>query len=113
MTLPKPVLYFTNGSRQEVLPANKETFTLEELQGFVGGTVQFAYLADGRIIVVNDDGKVLNLPFNAAATALFNQGDRLWYDPIMGNALVAHDDYLSDHDDDEDDDYDFAEFPDQ
>ena len=40
-----------DGSETDVKPANGESFTLEEMQGSVGGYVQLITLPDGRCLI--------------------------------------------------------------
>lgn len=71
------------------MPNNGKTFSLEELQTIVGGFIEIVALADGSVMVLNEEGKLLGLPFNAKATVLFNSPERMFYDPIMGIVLVC------------------------
>ena len=80
-----------DGEPREVAPANGPTFTLAELQGFVGGYIEAVYLADGRVMFVNEDGKREQLPINHRATIeAVADGARLRPgDVIVGNAIVC------------------------
>ena len=42
--------------------------TLEEMQKCVGGYIELIYLNDGMVLVVNEEGLILNLPYNERAT---------------------------------------------
>jgi len=54
-----------------VQPANVTDFQLQELRGFVGGTIEIVRAkAPGMILVINDEGKLLGLPRNEKATRL-------------------------------------------
>ncbi len=72
---PKPVitpatLYRTDGTSAEVLPTDGNYFTLEALQGYVGGDIELIYSADGgTIMVVNEEGLLKKLAPNTMATA--------------------------------------------
>lgn len=79
----------TNGTKQEVKPRDGKYFQLDELKAVVGGWIEIVGLADGRLMVVNEEGKIDNLPPNAEATELFNQGGRLWFDVIVGDVIVC------------------------
>lgn len=46
--------------------------TLAEVQGLVGGYIEFAYVDDNTQIICNEDGKLLGLPINQEATNLWN-----------------------------------------
>lgn len=73
----------TNGATQEVQPQRKH-FTLQELQGLVGGYIEFIHLTDGRWLVVDEDGKPKRLPMNIHATAMAG----LPGDSIVGTVVV-------------------------
>ena len=82
-------LYKTNGEVIEVFPANSERFTLEEMQGYVGGLIEFINLRTGGSLVVNEEGKVLGLPRNDLASRLPSVVMSLWADDcISGDALL-------------------------
>ena len=61
----------------EVFPKNGKTFTLEELQGFVEGngskTIQYLPLPDGRVMFANDNGRIVGLPQNFAASTFWRE----------------------------------------
>ncbi|MDT3388898.1 MAG: DUF3846 domain-containing protein [Bacteroidota bacterium] len=77
-------------SYEQVKPKG-ETFSLEELQKFVGGYIEIVYLADGKLcMVVNEEGKINHLPMNPIATRLFNLFTTgAPYDYIVGNVLIC------------------------
>ena len=81
-------LYKTNGEVLEVIPKNGTDFSLEELQCFVGGYIELVNLNDDEIMIVNEEGKLDNLPYNQKATehllAKVNG-----FDVIVGDALVC------------------------
>lgn len=67
-----------------------ETFSLKELQKFVGGLIEIKYIADGELcMVVNEEGKIIHLPMNPIATRLFNLLQGSPYDCIVGNVLIC------------------------
>ena len=76
----------TEATWEEVKPKNGTDFTLEELQEFVGGYIEIITLGGGKIMVVNEEGWLLNLPPNWAATTRYGLGS-----VIAGNALVCND----------------------
>ncbi|MEA2628997.1 MAG: hypothetical protein QOJ10_1457 [Chloroflexota bacterium] len=73
---------------EEVQPANGRDFKLAEAQALVGGMIEIHPLDDGRIIVINEEGKLEQLPINVEATILWRQtyGGR---DVIVGDVLVC------------------------
>jgi len=65
-------------------PANGTHFTLEEMQTAVGGYVQTVGMADGRLMIVHEDGLLIGLPRNAMASAHYGEGAN-----IVGTILVC------------------------
>ena len=82
-------LYKTNGEIVEVEPENDSDFSLEELQSFVDGYIEIAYLDNERVIVINEEGKIKNLPYNENATAEYNKAMKCRADYIAGDALIC------------------------
>ena len=77
-----------SGETATVAPKNGRSFTLEELQKLVGGYIENVYLDDGRIMVLNEEGKLEGLAVNEAATVMAN-GVILPWDVIVGDAVVG------------------------
>jgi len=80
------LLYMTDGRTKEVRPSNGVHWTLEELQGFVGGYIEIVSTVDGRFMVINELGKLNGLDLNIPASRLYLHGRR---DVIVGDALVV------------------------
>lgn len=62
-------------------PDNGTDFSLEELQGIVGGYIQIVQCPDDMMMVVNEEGLPLNLPVNPVASLFARQyivGDVLY-----------------------------------
>ena len=57
----------TDGTVTTVEPRNGKSFCLEELQHAVGGYIEAVYLPDGKVMIVNEEGKLDGLPQNIAA----------------------------------------------
>lgn len=72
---------------QIVEPANKSDYTLDELRRIVGGNIELIDLGK-RYLVVNEDGKLMRLPYNTMATnwMLVAIGGS---DFIVGDALLC------------------------
>lgn len=82
-----------NGDVIDVTPKNDgKQFTLDELKEFVGGFIEYVYLPNCKqVIIVNEDGKLMNLPYNTVATevmALAFQPNSV-NDFIVGDALLC------------------------
>lgn len=78
----------TNGETATVAPKNGHVFELEELQGFVDGYIENVFLPDGRIMVINENGKDMGLPINKNATDIADAVILPW-DVIVGDAVVC------------------------
>tara|TARA_R110001592_G_C12670860_1_gene703546 strand:+ start:216 stop:485 length:270 start_codon:yes stop_codon:yes gene_type:complete len=72
----RPKCYFSDGS----LP-------LQEIQKKVGGYIRIVTLSDNRKMAVNDDGLLMNLPYNKEATELA-QPSMSPDDYIVGDVVV-------------------------
>lgn len=72
-----------NGETIEVKPKNGTDYSLEELQGFVGGYIEIVRMDDEHFMVVNEEGKVYGLPINMTASMLIMR------DTIVGDVLVC------------------------
>lgn len=82
----------TDGTSQEVKPEMEETFTLAELQRFVGGYIEIHRMPDGKLMVMNENAMSLNLPLNDLATVTaynLNTGAG-----IRGNVLLCDECFL-------------------
>ena len=78
-----------NGEVIETRPANGKDYTLEEMQGIVGGYIEMLWSADGKeVMVLNEEGKLDGLDCNDKATEWFeeNYGD---YDYVVGDVLIC------------------------
>lgn len=65
------MIYYPDGSHKPVSPKNGTDFSLEELRAIVGGYIEVIYLPDSiHIMVINEEGRVKNLPRNEKATQL-------------------------------------------
>jgi hypothetical protein len=84
------LLFKASGRIIPVRPARGEAFTLTELQGFVGGYIEVVRgpWAD-RYLVLNEDGKRLDLPVNFGATILYHEAGGLRDDLVLGDVLLG------------------------
>lgn len=78
----------TDGTCEQRQPANGTDFGLHEAQEIVDGYVEVVPLADGRIMLLNEEGKLRDLDVNKEATALYLDG-RAGIDVIVGDVLVC------------------------
>lgn len=89
------------GITEPIAPAGPH-WKLEELQALVGGYIEVVATNDGRLLVIDELGKVKKKPLNIQATKLYVFGR---YDPIVGTALLfdTKEEMDGPKDDDEDD----------
>jgi len=78
-----------DGSEREVSPGNGHSFTLEEMQGFVQGYIQILGLPDGRVIVMNEEGKLKGMRYNLKATLYARQAGIALDDEAVGPVLLC------------------------
>ncbi len=84
-------IYRASGDVENVEPKNGTDFQLEELQAIVGGWIEIIFLSDdeGGVMILNEEGKLRNLPYNKRATMLHR---RFVYEPdiIVGDVLICN-----------------------
>jgi hypothetical protein len=85
----KAKLYTTDNEVTDIVPADSKQFTLKELQDFVKGYIEIAYLSDDMIFVCNEEGKLKDLPENDIATAIW-MGNFGPADVIVGDVAIIH-----------------------
>ena len=84
------LIYRASGDVENVEPKNGTDFQLEELQAIVGGWIEVKFLsdADGGVMIMNEEGKLRNLPYNERATTLYREFV-YEYDFIVGDVLIC------------------------
>ena len=83
----------TDGTHTATTPANGEYFTLEEMQRAVGGLVQIVELDDKQSMILNEEGKLLDQPYNEEADEIFHQ-HFVTLDYIVGDVLLCENEYI-------------------
>ena len=84
------VIYKANGECKTVFPDNGKDFKLEQLQKIVGGYIDMLGVGGDEIMVFNDEGKLMELPFNREATEIYRKAFQT-DDFIVGDVLVCKD----------------------
>jgi len=74
----------TNGDK--VSQSFNDNLSLEDLQKIVGGYIEFLPLKDNKFMIVNEDGKCINLPINIQATFIAKNSNI--NDFIVGDVVV-------------------------
>lgn len=82
-------IYKANGEVLDIEPENGTDFQLEELQEIVGGFIDCRRTNDGNdLIIFNDEGKLLGLPYNDKATDIYQE--RVYEgDFLVGDVLIC------------------------
>lgn len=80
-------IYKSNGDIIETSPKNKKDFSWLELNEIVGGYIEIIDL-DDAYMVINEEGKLLNLPLNLSATRIYQYFTRVG-DCIVGDVLIC------------------------
>ncbi len=75
----------TDGTETIVYPAHGKSFTLQELQKLVGGYIEMVRTVDGKQMIINEEGKLNDLPVNDKATVLYVH---CLADVIVGDAVI-------------------------
>lgn len=83
-------LITTDGKLITVEPKAKE-WKLEELQNLVGGYIEIKYLKNNKILIMNEEGKLLYLNINTIASELAFPNNE---DFIVGNVLLTSNKYF-------------------
>ncbi len=76
----------------ESFPPGGQFYTLPELQKVVGGYIQILAMRGRLCMVINEEGKLAGLPYNARATAvwlLYTANPVINGDYIVGDVLIA------------------------
>ena len=86
-------IIYTDKEAEDYTPKNGKTFELTEMQEIVGGYIEPIRLNDGRMIIVDEDGKSKDKAVNIPATNILRR-DHFTTDYIVGTAIVCDDDML-------------------
>jgi len=92
------LIFKTNGEMVDV--EYNDPIKLEEMQQAVGGYIEPIYLPEGKVMLVNEDGKWTGLEPNLNATAYLKSSMDYFNDVIVGDALLLdkqqHEEELND-----------------
>ena len=81
-------IIYTDKEAEDYTPKNGKTFGLTEMQDIIGGYVEPIRLNDGRMIIVDEDGKSKDKAVNIPATNILRR-DHYTTDYIVGTAIVC------------------------
>ena len=78
----------TKESEFKIITDSKDEPDLKAAQEFVGGMVEGITFPNGDYLIINEEGKLMNLPLNPEATAL-------WRSTFTADKYVfGHDDFV-------------------
>ena len=86
-------IIYTDKEAEDYTPKNGKTFGKTEMYGIVEGFVDIIRLNDGRVIIVDSQGKALNKAVNIPATNILRR-DHFTTDYIVGTAIVCDADMI-------------------
>ena len=86
-------IIYTDKEAEDYTPKNGKTFALTEMQEIIGGYVEPIRLNDGRVIIVDEDGKSKDKAVNIPATNILRR-DHYTTDYIVGTAIVCDADMI-------------------
>tara|TARA_R110002012_G_scaffold295265_1_gene491711 strand:- start:2928 stop:3254 length:327 start_codon:yes stop_codon:yes gene_type:complete len=78
----------TDASEFKIIKDSKDEPSLEQAQEFVGGYVEGITFPNGDYLIINEEGKLMNLPLNPEATFLW----RATFD--NDNYITGRDDFV-------------------
>ena len=78
----------TKASEFKIIENSKDEPKYKEVSKFVGGMVECITFPNGDLLLINEEGKLINLPFNPEATALW----RATFD--NGNSITGRKDFV-------------------
>lgn len=83
MTIGKPKSWssFSESEKPKYKIIENKTPTLQEMQEYVGGWIEVVYLPNDEQLIVNEEGLILELPYNSVASCHASR-------TIVGNAIL-------------------------
>ena len=86
------VLVKNTGVTIPIAPHNGKYYTLVELQAYVGGYIETVHFYNGKILIIDEDGKLKGkLPNHIATGWLVTEG---YMDYVAGDALLIDGEHL-------------------
>jgi len=90
------IIIKADGNQTNVEPENGTDFSTQEINTIVGGHFEVVYLHGSKetlLMLINEEGKLKNLPINKKATVLFMRSSGV-PDTIHGDVLICHQDQV-------------------
>ena len=86
-------IIYTDKEAEDYTPKNGKTFALTEMQEIIGGYIEPIRLNDGRMIIVDEDGKSKDKAVNIPNTNILRR-NHYTTDYIVGTAIVCYADMV-------------------
>ena len=86
-------IIYTDKEAEDYTPKNGKTFEFDDLRGIVEGFIDIIRLNDGRVIIVDSQGKALDKAVNIPATNILRR-DHFTTNYIVGTAIVCDADMI-------------------
>jgi hypothetical protein len=83
------ILMKASGEQAEITPWNSVSFTLQEIQEYVGGYFELQRLSDGLLMLMDEDGKRKKKQINREASLLLFGNLAGIVDFVVGDVLVG------------------------
>ena len=79
----------SDGTETQIKPKEGSKFQLNELQDYVDGYIEIIEINSSDIMIVNEEGKMYNKPYNKLATQIFIKSTSNKADYIVGDAVIC------------------------
>jgi len=84
----KAIYIKTDRTIQEVKPKNKY-FSYKEMSDFVGGMIEIVPLPSGKLLICNEEGKLIGLEKNEEATKIWQKEYPIEKYPLNNDELIV------------------------
>jgi hypothetical protein len=81
-------IIYPDGREQSFSPQDGETFHVEELKDVIGGYLEVVSLFDGRLMLLDEDGKRKQAPLNEVATDMASEVLQP-FDYVVGTVVIV------------------------
>ena len=87
----KAIFVNTDKESEIINPKNNKDFKYKELTDLIKGNLEIVNLTGiGKILILDEEGKIKNLPINEVATTLYKTNYLNTEDIIVGNVIICN-----------------------
>lgn len=87
----KAIFVNTDKEFEIINPKNNKDFKYKELTDLIKGNLEIVNLTGiGKILILDEEGKIKNLPINKVATTLYKTNYLDTEDIIVGNVIICN-----------------------